>query len=157
LRALLVGSELSACSIRRILLADVGAKAARRASDKQARTSRHSHVHPPSPEELHRQVERQQCEIEKLRKLVIERDRQIADAESGSPIWNGNWPRARRILPILPNHLLPAAGRKAETARPRAQEQAQAGEHVPGRHRPLPRRSKAQQFSPPASGRGGFE
>jgi hypothetical protein len=57
------------------------ARAARRASNKQARTSRHAHAHPPSREELQQQVERQQREIEKLRKQVVERDRQIADAE----------------------------------------------------------------------------
>jgi transposase len=57
------------------------ARAARRASNKQAGTSRHAHAHPPSREELQQQVERQQREIEKLRKQVAERDQQIADAE----------------------------------------------------------------------------
>ena len=47
----------------------------------QATTSRHSHAHLPSREELQRQVERQQREIEKLREQVADRDRQIADAE----------------------------------------------------------------------------
>src|ERR1017187_4242833 len=56
----------------------MNARAARRASNKQAR-AQHSHV--PSREELRRQVERQQREIEKLRKQVAERDQQIADAE----------------------------------------------------------------------------
>jgi transposase len=59
----------------------MNARAARRASNKQATTSRHSHAHLPSREELQRQVERQQREIEKLREQVADRDRQIADAE----------------------------------------------------------------------------
>src|SRR6266704_6568348 len=59
----------------------MNARAARRASNKQARATRHSRAHPASPEELQRQVERQQREIEKLREQVVERDRQIADAE----------------------------------------------------------------------------
>jgi transposase len=54
---------------------------ARRASHKQATASRHSQAHPPSREELQRQVERQQREIEKLRQQVAERDKQIADRE----------------------------------------------------------------------------
>ena len=56
----------------------MSARAARRASNKQAR-AHHSHM--PSREELQRQVERQQREIEKLREQVAERDQQIADAE----------------------------------------------------------------------------
>jgi transposase len=59
----------------------MNARAARRASNKQAKAGRHSHAHPPSREELQRQVERQQREIEKLREQVAERDRRIADAE----------------------------------------------------------------------------
>ena len=59
----------------------MNARAAQRASHKQATASRHSHAHPPSREELQRQVERQQREIEKLREHVAERDQQIADAE----------------------------------------------------------------------------
>lgn len=59
----------------------MNASSARRASNKQARASRHSHAHPPSREELQQQVERQQREIEKLREQVAERDQQIADAE----------------------------------------------------------------------------
>jgi transposase len=59
----------------------MNARAARRASNKQATTSRHSHAHLPSREELQRQVERQQREIEKLREQVADRDRQITDAE----------------------------------------------------------------------------
>jgi len=59
----------------------MNARAARRASTKQARASRHSHAHPPSREKLQRQVERQQREIETLREQVADRDRQIADAE----------------------------------------------------------------------------
>jgi transposase len=59
----------------------MNARAAQRASHKQATASRHSHAHPPSREELQRQVERQQREIEELREHVAERDQQIADAE----------------------------------------------------------------------------
>src|SRR6185295_1456210 len=59
----------------------MNARAARRASHKQATASRHSHAHLASREELQRQVERQQREIEKLREQVAERDQQIADAE----------------------------------------------------------------------------
>jgi transposase len=59
----------------------MNARAAQRARNKQARTGGHSHVHPPSREELQRQVEQQQREIEKLREQVVERDRQITDAE----------------------------------------------------------------------------
>jgi transposase len=59
----------------------MNARAARRVSHRQAGASRHSHAHPPSREELQRQVERQQREIEKLREHVAERDQQIADAE----------------------------------------------------------------------------
>jgi transposase len=56
-------------------------RAARRASSKHAKASRHAHSHPPSREELRRQVEQQQREIERLQKQVAERDQQIADAE----------------------------------------------------------------------------
>ena len=59
----------------------MNARAARRASNKLARAPRRSRAHPPSQEELQRQVERQQREIDKLREQVAERDRQIADAE----------------------------------------------------------------------------
>ena len=59
----------------------MNARATRRANNQQAKTSRHSHAHPPSREELQRQVERQQREIETLREQVAERDQQIADAE----------------------------------------------------------------------------
>src|ERR1035441_7837441 len=59
----------------------MNARAARRASNKQVKASRHSHAHPPSWEELQRQVEQQRREIEKLREQVVDRDRQIADAE----------------------------------------------------------------------------
>jgi transposase len=59
----------------------MNARAARRASHKQATASRHSHAHPPSREELQRQVERQQREIEKLREQVAERDQQIAEQQ----------------------------------------------------------------------------
>ena len=58
----------------------MNARAARRANGKQARASRHLHAHPPSREDLQRQVEWQQREIDKLRKQVAERDQQIADA-----------------------------------------------------------------------------
>ena len=56
-------------------------RAARRASRKHANPSRHAHPHPPSREELQRQVERQQREIQKLQEQVAERDQKIADAE----------------------------------------------------------------------------
>src|ERR1700683_1381817 len=93
-------------------------RAARRASRKHANPSRHAHPHPPSREELQRQVERQQHEIERLQEQVAERDqkiadaekqiadseKQIADAENRSRIWNGNWQHAKRILLTLPNH-----------------------------------------------------
>ena len=59
----------------------MNARAARRASKKQVTASRHSHAHPPSREELQRQVEQQQREIENLREQVVERDQQIADAQ----------------------------------------------------------------------------
>src|SRR5712692_8583078 len=59
----------------------MNARAARRASSKPATASRHAHVHPPSREELRRQVEQQQREIERLRKQVAEREEQIADLE----------------------------------------------------------------------------
>ena len=59
----------------------MNARAAGRAGNQEATARRHSRVHPPSREELQRQVERQQREIEKLREQVAERDRQIADAE----------------------------------------------------------------------------
>lgn len=59
----------------------MNARAARRASNKQVTASRHSHAHPPSREELQRQVEQQQREIERLREQVADRDRQIADSE----------------------------------------------------------------------------
>src|SRR5713226_9527985 len=55
--------------------------AARRTSNKQRTASRHSHAHPPSREELQRQVERQQRENEKLREQVAERDQQIAEQQ----------------------------------------------------------------------------
>jgi transposase len=58
----------------------MNARAARRASNKQSKASRHAHANPPSQKELQRQVERQQREIEKLRERVAERDQQIADA-----------------------------------------------------------------------------
>ena len=56
----------------------MNARAARRASNKQAR-AQHSRV--PTREELRRQVERQQREIEKLRKQVAERDQQVAERD----------------------------------------------------------------------------
>ena len=56
-------------------------RAARRASSKHANASRPAHSHPPSREELQRQVERQQREIERLQKQVAERDQQIAERE----------------------------------------------------------------------------
>jgi transposase len=59
----------------------MNARAASRTYHKQGTASRHSDAHPPSQEELRRQVERQQREIEKLREQVAERDQQIADAE----------------------------------------------------------------------------
>ncbi len=59
----------------------MNARAARRASNQQATASRHSHAHPPSREELQRQVERQQRENEKLREQVAERDQQIAEQQ----------------------------------------------------------------------------
>jgi transposase len=59
----------------------MNARAARRASNKQATASRHSHAPPASREELQRQVERQQREIEKLREQVAERDQQIAEQQ----------------------------------------------------------------------------
>ena len=51
----------------------MNARAARRASNKRARASRHSHGHTLTREELQRQVERQQREIEKLSEQVTER------------------------------------------------------------------------------------
>jgi transposase len=59
----------------------MNARSARRANNKPATATRHSHAHPPSREELQRQVEQQQREIEKLRQQVVEQDRQIADAQ----------------------------------------------------------------------------
>jgi transposase len=59
----------------------MNARAARRASHKQATAGRHTHAHLATREELQRQVERQQREIEKLREQLVERDQQIADAE----------------------------------------------------------------------------
>ncbi len=59
----------------------MNARAARRASSKHANASRHAHSHPPSREELQRQLEQQQREIERLQKQVAERDQRIADAE----------------------------------------------------------------------------
>jgi transposase len=59
----------------------MSATSTRRASDKQATASRHSHAPFPSREDLQRQVERQQLEIDKFRQQVAERDRQIAEAE----------------------------------------------------------------------------
>src|SRR5437879_13557408 len=59
----------------------MNARAARRASNKRARATRHSQGHTRTREELQRQVERQQREIEKLSEQVTERDLQIADAE----------------------------------------------------------------------------
>ena len=59
----------------------MSARPARRASNKQVTASRHAHAHPPSRDELQRQVEQQQHEIEKLREQVVERDRQIDDAQ----------------------------------------------------------------------------
>jgi transposase len=59
----------------------MNARVVRRAGPHQAMASRHPPAHPPSREELERQVERQQREIEKLREQVAERDQQIADAE----------------------------------------------------------------------------
>jgi transposase len=59
----------------------MSARPARRASNKQVTASRDAHAHPPSRDELQRQVEQQQHEIEKLREQVVERDRQIDDAQ----------------------------------------------------------------------------
>lgn len=59
----------------------MNARAARRASHKQATARRHSQAHPPDREELQRQVERQQQEIERLREQVAERDQQIAEQQ----------------------------------------------------------------------------
>lgn len=59
----------------------MNARAAQRANNQQVTARRHSHVHPPSREELQRQVERQQREIEKLREQVVERDQRIADGQ----------------------------------------------------------------------------
>jgi transposase len=59
----------------------MNARATRRASNKQATASRHSHAPPANREELQRQVERQQREIEKLREQVAERDQQIAEQQ----------------------------------------------------------------------------
>lgn len=59
----------------------MNARAAWRASHKQTPASRDSHAHPPSREELQRQLERQQREIEKLREQVAEREQQIAEQQ----------------------------------------------------------------------------
>jgi transposase len=59
----------------------MSARAARRASSKQARANRHSRAHPPNQEELRQQVERQQREIDKLREQVAEQQKQIANLE----------------------------------------------------------------------------
>jgi transposase len=59
----------------------MNARAARRAGNQQATARRHSRAHPPSRQELQRQVEQQHREIEKLREEVAERDRQIAERE----------------------------------------------------------------------------
>src|ERR1035438_5734452 len=83
------------------------------AGKKQSGASRHAQAHPPGREELQRQVERQQREIEKLRKRVAERDQQIADAEK--QIWALNWPRTRKIPPILPSPL-PRTAWQADSA-----------------------------------------
>lgn len=59
----------------------MNARAAQRANNKQVTARRHSHAHPPSREELQRQVKQQQREIEKLRQQVVERDQRIADVQ----------------------------------------------------------------------------
>src|ERR1035437_466443 len=59
----------------------MNARAAQRANNQQVTARRQSHAHPPSREELQRQVERQQREIEKLREQVVERDQRIADGQ----------------------------------------------------------------------------
>src|SRR5450759_1698235 len=59
----------------------MNARAAQRASNKQAKAIRHSHAHPLSRVELKRQVEQPQRAIEMLREQVVERDQRIADAE----------------------------------------------------------------------------
>jgi transposase len=56
-------------------------RAAWRANHKQTTASRDWHAHPPSREELQRQLERQQREIEKLREQVAEREQQIAEQQ----------------------------------------------------------------------------
>src|ERR1035437_10008950 len=60
----------------------MNARAAQRANNKQVTARRHSHAHPPSREELQRQVKQQQREIEKLRQQVVERDQRIADVQT---------------------------------------------------------------------------
>src|SRR5450756_3103684 len=59
----------------------MNARAAQRANNKQVTARRHSHAHPPSREELQRQVKQQQREIERLRQQVVERDQRIADVQ----------------------------------------------------------------------------
>ena len=54
---------------------------AQRASNNQSKANSPSHAHPPSIEELLRQVGRQQREIEDLREQVAERDHQVAERE----------------------------------------------------------------------------
>ncbi|HME58029.1 MAG TPA: IS66 family transposase [Terracidiphilus sp.] len=129
----------------------MNARAARRASTKQARASRHSHAHPPSREELQRQVERQQREMETLREQVADRDRQIADAEK--QIADLERQLAARQKNSTNSSKPPSshglAGNSRQRGRRKKSRRKPGGQKGhPGRHRPLAPPDQVQEVRP---------
>src|SRR5665647_2274249 len=113
----------------------MNARAAQRANNKQVTARRHSHAHPPSREELQRQVKQQQREVEKLRQQVGERDqriadvqKQIADAEKqmlDAEKQIADLERQRVEKPDRNEEVLPLQCKHCETALPQAPEERQ--------------------------------
>src|ERR1035437_307657 len=96
----------------------MNARSARRANNKPAAATRHSHAHPPSREELQRQVEQQQREIEKLRQQVVEQDRQIADAQKQITDAQKQITDAERQIADLERQLAPRMKNSTNSSKP---------------------------------------
>jgi transposase len=132
----------------------MNAKAAQRTDNQPVPASRHSHV-APGGDDLWRQLENQQREIEQLRDLVTERDRQIAErdrkiAEAEKQIADLERQLASRSKNSTNSSKPPSSDGVAQTAQPRSRRKrnrrkpgGQKGH--PGHHRPLVPTEQAQK------------
>ncbi len=142
----------------------MNAKAVQRTDNQPVPASRHSHVF-SSVEDLRRQLDRQQREIEQLRDLVTERDRQIAERDRQIAERDRKIAEAEEQIADLERQLSsrsknstnsskpPSSDVMAQTAQPQPRRKrnrrkpgGQKGH--PGHHRPLVPTEQVQQVIP---------